>query len=163
MSDLSAITPAGGGEPELAIARDLAKRALWVLPVALVVTGLVWGPGGAISTAYAMAIVVVNFLLAAFMNSRAARISTALLGAVAMFGFFIRIGVILIAFFVAKDASWMKVVPFGVTVVATHLGLLFWEMKHVSASLAFPGLKPAAAPAGAASNTIRSTSARKES
>jgi len=161
MTDLSAVTPAGGGEPELAIARDLAKRALWVLPVALVLAFLVWGAGGAISTGYAIAIVVLNFLLAAFMNSRAARISTALLGAVAMFGFFIRLAVITAAFFVAKDAWWMKVVPFGITIVVTHLGLLFWEMKHVSASLAFPGLKPAG-PAGTASPDP-STSAHKES
>jgi hypothetical protein len=33
-------------------------------------------------------------------------------------------------------------VPLGITIIVTHLGLLFWEMKFVSASLAFPGLKP---------------------
>ena len=27
----------------------------------------------------------------------------------------------------------------------THLGLLFWEMRYISASLAFPGLKPISA------------------
>ena len=26
--------------------------------------------------------------------------------------------------------------------LVTHLGLLFWELRYVSASLAFPGLKP---------------------
>jgi hypothetical protein len=31
----------------------------------------------------------------------------------------------------------------GITVIVTHLGLLFWELRYVSASLAFPGLKPA--------------------
>jgi hypothetical protein len=30
----------------------------------------------------------------------------------------------------------------GLTLVATHLGLLFWELRFISASLAFPGLKP---------------------
>ena len=35
-----------------------------------------------------------------------------------------------------------EVVPFGFTLVVTHLGLLFWEMKYVSANLAYPGLKP---------------------
>jgi len=30
----------------------------------------------------------------------------------------------------------------AVTILATHLGLLFWELRYVSASLAYPGLKP---------------------
>jgi CDP-diglyceride synthetase len=140
------IMPVAGGEPELAIARDIAKRAIWALPAALAVSGLIWQMDGVITTAFAIAIVVANFLAAAYMNSRAARISAAVLGAVAMFGFLIRLGLVFIAFFLAKDAPWFEVVPFGLTIVTTHLGLLFWEMKYVSASLAFPGLKPTASP-----------------
>lgn len=136
------VGPVSGGEPELEIMRDLLKRGAMVTPVALVVTGLVWGIDGAISTGFAIAIVLVNFVMAAWMNSRAARISAALLGGVAMFGFIIRLSVVFVAFWLTKDASWMKVVPFGLTIVVTHLGLLFWEMKFVSATLAFPGLKP---------------------
>ena len=34
--------------------------------------------------------------------------------------------------------SW----PLGATLVVSHLGLLLWETRYVSASLAFPGLKP---------------------
>jgi hypothetical protein len=138
------IAPVGGGEPELEIARDLAKRALWVVPAVVAVSFLIWQIPGVISSLFAMALVVANFLLAAWMNSRAARISAAMLGGVAMFGFLIRLSIVFIAFWLTRDAEWMRVVPFGLTVVATHLGLLFWEMKYVSASLAFPGLKPAA-------------------
>ena len=32
---------------------------------------------------------------------------------------------------------------FGIVLVATHLGLLFWEMKYLSITLGAPGLKPA--------------------
>jgi hypothetical protein len=28
------------------------------------------------------------------------------------------------------------------TIVIAHVGLLFWELRYVSLSLAFPGLKP---------------------
>ena len=35
-------------------------------------------------------------------------------------------------------------VPLGLTIVLTHLGLLTWETRHISNSLAFPGLKPVA-------------------
>jgi hypothetical protein len=140
------VTPVGGGEPEMAIARDLAKRAVWALPVALLVAFLIWRVEGVASTALGIAVVVVNFLVAAFANSRAARISVALLGAVAMFGFLLRLGLVFLVFFLVKDAAWFAVTPFGLTVVVTHLGLLFWEMKYVSASLAFPALKPTASP-----------------
>ena len=140
----AAVAPVVGGEPELEIARDLTKRAVWVLPAVAVVSLLIWGVPGVASSLFAMAIVVANFLLAAWMNSRAARISAALLGAVAMFGFLVRLAIVFIAFWLTRDAEWMRVVPFGLTVVATHLGLLFWEMKYVSASLAFPGLTPSA-------------------
>ena len=34
--------------------------------------------------------------------------------------------------------------PLAFTLVITHLGLLIWETRHVSASLAFPALKPRA-------------------
>jgi hypothetical protein len=134
--------PVGGGEPELEIARDLARRAVWVLPVAAVVSWLIWRWPGVASTMYAMAIVVANFLLAAYLNSRAARISVGILGAVAMASFPIRLAAVFLAFWLVKDAAWFVVLPFGLTVVIAHLGLLFWEMKYVSASLAFPGLKP---------------------
>jgi len=137
--------PAEAPDPEVAIARDIFKHAVWALPALLLVTFLVWGIDGAISAAFAAAIVVVNFLFAAYANAHAARISAALLGAVAMFGFLIRLAVVFVAFWLARDASWMKVVPFGLTIVVTHVGLLFWEMKYISASLAYPGLKPVAA------------------
>jgi len=32
--------------------------------------------------------------------------------------------------------------PLGLTIIFAHLGLLFWELRYVSLSLAFPGLKP---------------------
>ena len=41
-----------------------------------------------------------------------------------------------------KDQPWIDLVALGVTMLVTHLGLLFWELRYVSASLAFPGLKP---------------------
>jgi hypothetical protein len=31
----------------------------------------------------------------------------------------------------------------GIVLVGTHLGLLMWEMKYVSLTLAAPGLRPA--------------------
>jgi hypothetical protein len=62
---------------------------------------------------------------------------------VALFGFLFRLGLLAAAVLVVKDQWWVELVPLGLTLVVTHLGLLIWEARHVSASLAFPGLRPA--------------------
>ncbi len=131
-----------GPAPERQVARDLAKRGLLVLPAALVVGYLGWGTAGLASVAYAMALVVANFLVAAALLGWAARISLGLLMGVSLFGFVIRLAAISAAVLVVADQPWVEPVPLGITLVVTHLGLLFWETKFVSASLAFPGLKP---------------------
>ena len=77
--------------------------------------------------------------------SRAARISLGMLMGAAMFGFLIRLASSSWPSSLVKDAAWVELVPFGITLIVTHLGLLFWEMRYVSASLAYPGLKPTAA------------------
>jgi uncharacterized membrane protein len=59
-----------------------------------------------------------------------------------LFGFLIRMGIVLVAVLAVVHTSWVEVVPLAITIVVTHLGLLFWEMRYISASLAFPGLKP---------------------
>jgi hypothetical protein len=45
-----------------------------------------------------------------------------------------------------RNASWIELVPLGLTLIITHLVLLFWELRHISSSLAFPGLKPQPTP-----------------
>ncbi|MCX7621686.1 MAG: ATP synthase subunit I [Acidimicrobiales bacterium] len=158
------VTRLDGPAVEGAIAKDLARRAAAVAPAVIVLFGLIWGLGGAVSTAYAIAIVVVNFVCAAALLSTTARISLGLLMGAALFGYLVRLGLIFLAFWVVRDANWMKVVPFGITLVVTHLGLLFWEMRYVSASLAFPGLKPAAAPGPVGGSAqSRDSSGEKES
>jgi hypothetical protein len=86
----------------------------------------------------------VNFALSAFLIAATVRISLSLMMASVLFGFLIRLGVIFVAVWLVKDAGWMNMVALGVTIIVTHLGLLFWELKYVSASLAYPGLKPSA-------------------
>ena len=59
-----------------------------------------------------------------------------------LFGYIFRLAVITVAVLSVKDQFWVKLVPLGLTLIVTHLGLLFWETRHVAVSLAFPGLKP---------------------
>jgi hypothetical protein len=131
-----------GPSPAMEVARDMARRSLWMLPAIVVFCWIGWGADGAWSGAYALAIVTVNFLLAAWMLQAAGRISFALMAGAALFGYILRLGLIFLAVMLVRDASWISLVPLGLTLIVTHLGLLFWELRYVSASLAFPGLKP---------------------
>jgi hypothetical protein len=102
----------------------------------------VWGFDGAASAAYAVAVVLANLGLAAWMLSTAARISYALLMGAALFGFLLRLGLVSAAVLLVKDAGWVEPVALGITLVVAHLGLLVWELRYVSFSLAHPGLRP---------------------
>jgi hypothetical protein len=131
-----------GPSPAMEVARDMARRSLWMLPAIVVFCWIGWGVDGALSGVYALGIVTVNFLLAAWMLQAAGRISFALMAGAALFGYILRLGLIFLAVMLVRDASWVSLVPLGLTLIVTHLGLLFWELRYVSASLAFPGLKP---------------------
>jgi hypothetical protein len=131
-----------GPAPEGVIVRDMLKKAAFAGPVLILAFGLIWGLDGALSTAYGLAIVVVNFTLAAALLAYTARISLGLMMFATLFGYLIRLGLILLAILLVRDASWVELVPLGITIIVAHLGLLFWEMKYISASLAFPALKP---------------------
>jgi hypothetical protein len=103
---------------------------------------LVWGGDGAWSALVAVAVVLVNLALAAISLSWAARRSLTLLMAVAMGGFLVRMGLVTVVMLAVRNQPWIDLVALGVTVVVTHLGLLFWELRYVSASLAYPALQP---------------------
>jgi hypothetical protein len=128
--------------PERDIANDLVKRGLMVLPALLLVFGLTHGVEGVLSSAYGLLLVLVNFAFAAFLLTTTARISLSLMMAAVLGGYVVRLGLITAAVIAVRDASWVELVPLGFTIIVAHLGLLLWETKYVSASLAFPGLKP---------------------
>lgn len=132
------------GEPvEQQVAFDMVKRSAKAAPFLVLVCGLIWGLDGAASSGYAVAIVLVNFVLAATLLAWTARISLTLLMTTALFGYLLRLALIFAAVVLVKDAGWVDLVPLGLSLIVTHLGLLVWETRYVSASLAFPGLKPA--------------------
>ena len=134
-----------GPPVEQQVAVDMIRRALPALPVLVVVAAAIWGVHGALSSAFAIVVVLLNFLLAASLLAWAARISPTMLAVAALGGFILRLGLITAAVLLVKDQSWVALVPLGLTLVVTHLGLLIWETRHVSMSLAYPAVKPRAA------------------
>jgi hypothetical protein len=127
-------------ERELAI--HMARKALPVVPVLMILAAIPWGWPGVLSTAYAAGLVVVNMVVAATLMASAARRSLGLLMIVALGGYVVRLALVTVAVLAVIDQGWVEPVPLGLTLIVTHLGLLFWETRYVSASLAFPGLRP---------------------
>lgn len=137
------LTALPGPAPEVGVSKDMVRRGLVVAPVLILLCGFIWGMDGAFSSAYGIAIVLVNFALAAIIVATTARISLGLMMGAVLFGYLVRLGLIFMAVLLVKDSGWISLPALGATIIVTHLGLLIWEMKYVALSLAHPGLKPA--------------------
>jgi len=117
---------------ESVLSRHIVKRAIYVAPVLILIFGLTSGWVGAWSSALGVAVVVANFLLAGAILSISAKISLSVYHAAALFGFFLRLGLIvfsmlLIARFIDIDRT-----AFGITAVVAYLVLLSWEAVAVA-------------------------------
>lgn len=135
---MTAATPA----VERQIAGDMIRRALPLVPIAVVVVGAALGLDAALSVLFAIGLVLANFALSAALLAWAAGISLPLLMTVALAGYPVRLALITVAVLAVRHQAWVRWWPLGMALIVTHLGLLFWETKYVSATLAFPGLKP---------------------
>ena len=131
------------GEPvEYMISLDIAKRGLIVAPVIVAICALIWGSEGAAGAGVGIALVVTNFLLSAVLVSGAARISLGLMMGAVLFGDALRFGLIFFVIVLVRDEPWISLPALGATIIATHLGLLTWELRYVAINLAHPGLAP---------------------
>ena len=59
---------------ESRIAKDIARHALWIAPVAILALGIWQGVGGALGVALALVVVLANFLITGALLGWAARI-----------------------------------------------------------------------------------------
>ena len=135
------------GEPvEVKVSADMVKRGLLVAPLLIGVAWLIWGVDGAWSAAFAIGLVLLNFALSAALIAYTAKISLGLMMGATLFGYLVRLGLILLAVLLVRDAGWISLPALGATIIVTHIGLLAWELKYVALSLAHPGLKPARKP-----------------
>ncbi|MDF2731561.1 MAG: hypothetical protein K0S92_186, partial [Desertimonas sp.] len=114
MSD-AFVTRLDGPAPEIDVSKDISKRGLLVAPVVIAVCFVIWGADGAWSAAYGITIVLANFLLSAAIIATTARISLGLMMGGVLFGYLIRLGLIFVAVWLVKDASWVSLPALGVT------------------------------------------------
>ena len=129
-------------ERELVV--DIAKRGLLVAPVIVLVAAVARGGAGATSAAFAVAVVLANLALSGAALSWAARTSLSLLMIVSLGGFLVRMGILVGVIAAVRHQSWVDLPTLAVTLFVTQIGLLLWETRYVSASLAYPALKPTA-------------------
>jgi len=128
---------------EREVALDIVRHGVVIAPLVVLACGLLRGWDGAASAAIAVGIVLLNFLAAAAIMTRAAHNGPTAIGIAALGGYIVRLGVIVVALVLLRDQSWIDLPTLGFVLVGTHLGLLFWEAKYVSLTLAAPGLRPA--------------------
>jgi hypothetical protein len=128
---------------EREVALDIVRRGAMIAPAIVLVATLARGWNGAASAGIAIGIVLLNFIAAAAIMTRAAQSGPTAIGAAALGGYIVRLAVVLLALVLLRHRSWIDLPTLGFVLVGTQLGLLFWEMKYVSLTLAAPGLRPA--------------------
>lgn len=117
---------------EAVLGRHTAMRAIWVAPILMAIFGLFRGTAGAVAALVGVVIVAANFWLSGVVLSRSARISLSLYHAAALFGFFLRLGLIMLAMFIVAQAFDIDRLALGVSVVISYLVLLSWEAIAVA-------------------------------
>ncbi len=117
---------------EATLATNTAKRAVFVGPVMIGLFALIGGVAGAVAASIGVVVVVLNFLATGWMLSVAARISLGAYHAAALFGFFVRLGLLLLTMVLITRVVDLDRLAFGITTVVTYLGLLIWESVAVS-------------------------------
>ena len=122
-----------GPPVEAVLATNTVKRAIYVGPVLVALFWLLRDVEGAIGSALGVAVVVVNFLAAGWILSISARVSLSLYHAAALFGFFVRLGLITLSVvLIATVYEDLDRMAFGISTVVAYLVLLTWEAIAVA-------------------------------
>lgn len=128
--------------PERAIAFDMVRRSVFFAVPLVAGAAVGWGWSGVASSGLALALVLVNLVLGAAMITWGARLGAAVMMAAVLGGYIVRLGIVTAVVLPVRHLGWFDVLPFAVSLLLTHIGLLIVETRHISASAAFPGLKP---------------------
>ena len=130
--------------PASEVANDLVRRGLMAMPVAVMTSFFIGGPTAAAAVAIGMTIILGNFWLSAKILAWASTISHGMVASTSISGYFIRSFIIAGLVWLLKDVSSVNLLWLVFSLVIAHLGLLLWELRYVSTTIAHPGLKPSA-------------------
>lgn len=110
----------------------MVKRSIWVAPVLILVFGITGGVASAVAAGIGVAIVVLNFLIGGWILSTAAGVSLTLYHAAALFGFFIRLGLITLTMLLVASVTDIDRTAMGVSAVVSYLTLLSLEAVAIT-------------------------------
>lgn len=119
-------------EPERELARKVLRYVPLTLAVAFSLGMLVGGAGAGTSAAIGVAVVTANSVASALSIAWAAGVSAAVVFAVAMGGFFLRMTVIVIVLVGLNRLSWFSPISFALSVVPVTIVLLAYEARTLS-------------------------------
>lgn len=128
--------------PERDVAFDMVRRSVFFAVPLLAAGALGWQWSGVWSVGLALGLVLVNLVLGAAVIGWGVRLGPNGLMAAALGGYVMRLGIVAAAVLPVLRFGWFELLPFAVSLVVTHIGLLVVESRHVAATAAFPGLKP---------------------
>ncbi|MGH9157802.1 MAG: ATP synthase subunit I [Acidimicrobiales bacterium] len=141
MTQATVTTPAVP-QVEREVVADMARRGLPLCGLLIAGGAVGWGVAGAVSAGAAVVLVLANFAAAAALLGWAATVSPQALMGAALGGFLVRLGLLAVAVTALKGQSWVSWPPLAISLLVSHVGLLVWELRHVSATLAYPGVRP---------------------
>lgn len=124
--------PVGVTPVESIMAVRTVRRAVWVGPTVVAVTWLMRGMDGALAAAIGVGVIVGNFLLAGALLSGAARVSLAAYHAAALFGFFLRLGLIMGTMLLIVRLIDLDRLSFGLAAIVSYMVLLILESVALS-------------------------------
>jgi hypothetical protein len=119
-------------EPERELVRKVLRYVPLTLAVAFSLGILVGGAGAGSSAAIGVAVVTSNSVASALSIAWAAGVSPAVVFAVAMGGFFLRMTVIVIVLVGLNRLSWFSPTSFALSVVPVTIVLLAYEARILS-------------------------------
>jgi len=122
----------GTAPVEAVLAKNTARRVVYVGPAIVAVAWLLRGFEGAWPSALGVVVVVVNFLLAGLILSVAIRISLGMYHAAALFGFFLRLGLIAATMLLIVNFVDLDRAAFGISAVVAYMVLLTLETISVA-------------------------------
>lgn len=117
---------------EARLAQHTVKRAIIVGPLIIAGAYLLRGSAGAAASAIGVGVVVAMFLMSGWMLSLAARIGLSAYHAAALIGFFLRLGLLVLAMVLITRVMDLDRFAFGIATVVAYLALITWETIAVS-------------------------------
>lgn len=143
MAGSDAVNPLDLGDPKIEkrMASHMVRWGAIVSPFLLVASFLIWSTRGLESSAYAIVLVLINFLVTAKLMEIGGRISLATLMGAALGSFIFDLVLLTAAVIPFANSSWMNLWALGLTLIVTHLGLVAFEATTISTRMAFMDLR----------------------